>query len=226
MTFEEMLEFCQDVQGWIRQEIAKAIRGIGGTETGISGGSVIGPIPVESVPAHASTHENGGGDEINVGGLSGELADPQPPKAHEITAHTATGGSPGDVPTVQADGSLALQAPAAGVTPADSVTTQAFGDAPVVGVSVEYAREDHKHGMPADPLTAHLAAGDPHSQYQKESEKGAANGYASLGADGKVPASQLPESAGSKWGVMTAGPDADPDVVFADGCLIAVEVRL
>lgn len=27
--------------------------------------------------AHAATHENGGGDEINVGGLSGVLADPQ-----------------------------------------------------------------------------------------------------------------------------------------------------
>lgn len=38
----------------------------------------------------------------------------------------------------------------------------------------------------------HVAAEDPHTQYQKESEKGLANGYASLGADGKVPASQLP----------------------------------
>jgi hypothetical protein len=32
--------------------------------------------------AHAATHQDGGGDEINVGGLSGELADPQPPKTH------------------------------------------------------------------------------------------------------------------------------------------------
>jgi len=31
---------------------------------------------------HATRHENGGADEIDVGGLSGELADPQPPKAH------------------------------------------------------------------------------------------------------------------------------------------------
>lgn len=31
---------------------------------------------------HASDHQNGGGDEINVGGLNGELADPQPPKTH------------------------------------------------------------------------------------------------------------------------------------------------
>ena len=33
---------------------------------------------------HVSDHENGGGDEMNVGGLSGELADGQPPKAHDL----------------------------------------------------------------------------------------------------------------------------------------------
>lgn len=42
--------------------------------------------------AHAATHQNGGGDEISVAGLSGELADPQPPKSHthpcsELTDH-------------------------------------------------------------------------------------------------------------------------------------------
>lgn len=41
--------------------------------------------------AHASSHENGGGDEISVAGLSGELADPQPPKAH-ASSH-ASGGT-------------------------------------------------------------------------------------------------------------------------------------
>lgn len=37
---------------------------------------------------HATDHQNGGADEINVAGLSGELADAQPPKAHTNTAHT------------------------------------------------------------------------------------------------------------------------------------------
>jgi hypothetical protein len=32
--------------------------------------------------AHASTHENGGADELNVAGLSGTLADPQTPSSH------------------------------------------------------------------------------------------------------------------------------------------------
>lgn len=37
------------------------------------------------VETHATRHENGGADEINVAGLNGELADPQPPKTHAST---------------------------------------------------------------------------------------------------------------------------------------------
>lgn len=36
------------------------------------------------VPAHASSHENGGSDEINVAGLSGVLADPQVPITENV----------------------------------------------------------------------------------------------------------------------------------------------
>lgn len=36
-----------------------------------------GYIPMDALPAHHETHENGGSDEINVGGLSGTLADYQ-----------------------------------------------------------------------------------------------------------------------------------------------------
>src|SRR5262245_11824084 len=38
---------------------------------------------------------------------------------------------------------------AAGAIPAATVSTQAIGDAPIVGTGTNYAREDHKHGMPA-----------------------------------------------------------------------------
>jgi hypothetical protein len=41
--------------------------------------------------AHASTHENGGSDEVSVAGLSGELADPQTPKSHNQALTTITG---------------------------------------------------------------------------------------------------------------------------------------
>lgn len=37
---------------------------------------------------HSARHENGGADEISVAGLSGELADDQPPKAHSYDKHT------------------------------------------------------------------------------------------------------------------------------------------
>lgn len=42
-------------------------------------------------PMHASQHEDGGSDEISVEGLSGELADEQPAKAHVLggAKHTA-----------------------------------------------------------------------------------------------------------------------------------------
>lgn len=44
----------------------------------------------------------------------------------------------------------------------------------------------------ASEVQAHMDGLDPHPQYQLESEKGVADGYASLGSDGKVPTAQLP----------------------------------
>ncbi len=46
--------------------------------------------------------------------------------------------------------------------------------------------------LAASDLADHVSDPDPHTQYQKESEKGAANGYAELDAGGKVPSAQLP----------------------------------
>lgn len=48
-------------------------------------------------------------------------------------------------------------------------------------------------------VSDHAAAADPHAGYQKESEKAQVNGYASLGADGKVPSAQLPASGSDPW---------------------------
>jgi len=53
---------------------------------------------------------------------------------------------------------------AAGAIPAATVTTQAIGDAPVVGTGTNYAREDHKHGMPGfGASTAQLTFGQAKS---------------------------------------------------------------
>jgi hypothetical protein len=57
--------------------------------------------------------------------------------------------------------------------------------------------DDHDHvggdGAQINHATlASLTTGDPHTQYQKESEKGQANGYASLDSGGTVPDAQIP----------------------------------
>ncbi|OGO04009.1 MAG: hypothetical protein A2Y91_03540 [Chloroflexi bacterium RBG_13_54_8] len=53
--------------------------------------SPVGNVDGVDVSDHSARHENGGGDEISVAGLSGELADNQPPKAHHLT-HENGGG--------------------------------------------------------------------------------------------------------------------------------------
>lgn len=81
--------------------------------------------------------------------------------------------------------------PSAGTagTPATTVVAEtAFGAASAVGASTNYAREDHTHGTPPNPVTAHVADSDPHTQYQLESEKGNANGYAGLDASSRATA--------------------------------------
>jgi len=57
----------------------------------------------------------------------------------------------------------------------------------------QYALADGSRGTfeVAGAVAAHEAASDPHTGYQKESEKAAANGYASLDANTRVPDAQL-----------------------------------
>lgn len=74
------------------------------------------------------------------------------------------------------DATAAHAASAVGFTPA----------AGIAATDVQAAIEED-----AGDLAAHAGAADPHTAYQRESEKGAASGYASLGADGLVPQDQL-----------------------------------
>jgi hypothetical protein len=79
----------------------------------------------------------------------------------------------------------------------------ALGAANAEGNATDFARSNHVHIYPtaanvgADPtgtastaITNHNAAADPHTGYQLESQKGAANGYAGLDASGVVPDAQ------------------------------------
>lgn len=51
-------------------------------------------------------------------------------------------------------------------------------------------------GAADDAIVAHVAVSDPHTQYQKESEKDAANGYAGLDASARLVAARMPALTG------------------------------
>jgi hypothetical protein len=147
----------------------------------------------------------------------------------KIVGGSASGG--GAHPLIGADHT------AAGLTPghvlrATGATTFAFGaigdaDMPAgVARDSEVAAAVVAHEQASDPhpgyttdaeaeaaasaaVAVHAAAGDPHAGYQLESQKGAANGYASLGANGLVPAGQLPPAGGGSdpWTKVILGAD-------------------
>lgn len=77
------------------------------------------------------------------------------------------------------------------VTAATGVFTDLTATGVITGISAADVGADAA-GTAASAVAAHIAAGDPHIQYQKESERGAASGYASLDADTRlVEAAQL-----------------------------------
>lgn len=63
--------------------------------------------------------------------------------------------------------------------------------------------------LEAADLAAHEAAADPHTGYQRESEKGAASGYASLDAGTLVPVAQLPAATTAAKGVVELATDGE-----------------
>jgi hypothetical protein len=51
------------------------------------------------------------------------------------------------------------------------ITTVGWGDAPALGTPAKgWSPSDHRHGSQANPITAHLAAGDPHGQYALDTD--------------------------------------------------------
>lgn len=77
----------------------------------------------------------------------------------------------------------------------------------VTGKPSTFPPSAHNHDADiAAAVAAHEAASDPHTGYQRESEKGAANGYAGLDAGTKVPVAQIPT--GSSASTVCIGNDA------------------
>lgn len=97
--------------------------------------------------------------------------------------------------------SAALVAHEAANDPHPGYLTQTDADALYDGFGASAAAFTSATVFASGVVAAHADAADPHGGYQKESERGQANGYASLGADGKVPAAQLPAGqGGASWG--------------------------
>jgi hypothetical protein len=98
------------------------------------------------------------------------------------------------------------------VAPATPVT-QAFGDAAAAGTSDDFARGSHVHGMPANPVTAHEAAGDPHTGYRLES---AAIGTSDL-ADDAVTLAKMANLATDRLIGRDTASTGDPEALTVGG---------
>ena len=79
------------------------------------------------------------------------------------------------------------------------------------------AAAGHNHDAAYEAIgavTTHAGQADPHTVYQRESEKGAANGYAGLDGAGLVPVAQLP-GLPTAWGAVTGVLSAQTDLQAA-----------
>lgn len=127
-------------------------------------------------------------------GNDARFTDARTPTAHAVTGaeHTVSGGTAGHVLRQTGATTFAWGALQAGDLPNHSAALLTSGAVdiarlPTGATSTTVALGD----APAAAVTAHVGLADPHTQYQKESEKGAANGYAGLDASGEVPTAQL-----------------------------------
>lgn len=92
-------------------------------------------------------------------------------QSHGNADHT-TGVAPADVTkAAAAEGTNAAVARADHKHDVSSAAAgaSAFGDSAAEGTATSLARSDHRHSREANPVTAHEAAGDPHTGYRLES---------------------------------------------------------
>jgi len=160
----------------------------------------VGADPAGTAASAVSTHE-GAGDPHPTYETSAEAA-------AKVTTHAGASDPHGD---------RAFATSAVGTHESDTTSVHGFTDtaniARIAGelsgtgasptVTSSHSGSTHAAVQAAAEATAasaastHAAASDPHTGYQKESEKSAANGYASLSASTKVPLAELPTGTSS-----------------------------
>lgn len=94
----EALTWDDATSKWIAEAAVPAAHDLGGAQhnadtladlnTKVSDATLDDSGDPRDPNAHKTSHQEGGTDEINVAGLSGELADDQPVKSHTIDKHT------------------------------------------------------------------------------------------------------------------------------------------
>lgn len=176
------------------------------------GDGTLGKTPWSALPsggggapsAHASTHENGGSDEINVAGLSGELADPQPPKTH--AASHASGAADeiahGDLADVGANTHAQIDAALAASSVHESSTANphgtslanlAAGNLSDLNALVADATLDDSSATRTP--TSHAASHQHGGSDEIATATPTANAIPKAGASGKVAAGWIPDGA-------------------------------
>lgn len=191
----------------------------------------------DGVAGTASMRTLGAGAQQAAAGNDSRLSDSRTPTAHVLNgaSHTASGLTGGHV--LRASNATAFDF--AAIQDADLPATIARDSEVTTAISDHAAAADPHPGYltPAEgnaayeatgAVATHAAAADPHTGYQKESEKGAASGYASLGADTLVPQDQLGSGVqdGTKflrddgtWAAAAGGGTGENRVITSDATL-------
>lgn len=114
-------------------------------------------------------------------------------------------GPPGEVTTAALNTALGnYQAKSEKGQPNGYASLDGSGLVPDAQLPSGIARDSEVSTAVTAAVNTHEGAADPHTGYQKESEKGQVNGYASLDVGGKVPDAQLPAGLARDSEVTTA----------------------
>lgn len=131
--------------------------------------------PPPPIQEHHTQHENGGADELTLEGLSGKLAEHQDPTEH------ASDHQDGGTDQLSVDG-LAGELAEPQTPKTHATSHEPGGTDPITGLTPGVHASTHAPGG-SDSINA---------SYQQLTDKGAADGYASLDATALVPKTELP----------------------------------